>query len=300
MKPVIKCYLYEDSLKFFGEGPYRLLKGIERLSSLRAAAGEEGMAYSKAFALIKNAEQALGFPLTEKKVGGKSGGGSVLTERAKEFLSKYELWREKVNAACLTAYEEVFHWPKIGCAVMASGRSKRFFGNKLTASLRGKPLASYAVALATSISFDKRMLLTRSEEVKALFFDTIPVLLHDKPHKSEAIALAVTALEDMDGILFLQADQPFVKEESVRAMLSAFRKNPNACYRLSFKDTLSSPVLFPKRLFDPLKHLAEGQGGSALFADGEKPIGIEAQSEDELFDVDTREDLILGQGAPSR
>ena len=292
MKPVVKCYFYEDSLKFFGEGPYRLLKGIERLSSLRAAALEEGMAYSKAFSLIKNAEQALGFALTQKRVGGKNGGGSVLTERAVRFLSDYELFLKKVNAACLTAFDEVFSRPKIGCAVMASGQSERFSGNKLITPFLGKPLASCAVALAASTPFDKRILLTRSEEVKTLFEGEIPVLLHDKPHKSETIALAIKELSDMDGILFLQADQPLVKRKSIEKMLSSFEQNPQACLRLSFGKTVASPVLFPKRLFEALAHLSENESGNALFSRGETFVPVFAEGEEELADIDTQEDLL--------
>ena len=39
MRPVVKVYLYREEEKVFGEGPYRLLLGIERHASLRAAAG---------------------------------------------------------------------------------------------------------------------------------------------------------------------------------------------------------------------------------------------------------------------
>ena len=51
--------------RFFGEGPYRLLLGVEQTQSLRASAQRMGMAYTKAFRIIKNAEAHLGFPLLE-------------------------------------------------------------------------------------------------------------------------------------------------------------------------------------------------------------------------------------------
>jgi molybdate transport system regulatory protein len=108
MKSVIKVYLYEDDEKFFGEGPYRLLKGVERLGSLRSSAIEQGMAYSKAFKLIKCAEEKLGFALTEKHVGGKEGGGSKLTDEAKEFIKKYEEFSKRANDDCAKLYSEIF------------------------------------------------------------------------------------------------------------------------------------------------------------------------------------------------
>lgn len=108
MKSVIKVYLFDGDEKFFGEGPYRLLKGVERLGSLRSAAAELGMAYSKAFRLVKVAESKLGFALTEKHVGGKEGGGSKLTEDAKEFLTKYEEFSRRANEDCAKLYSEIF------------------------------------------------------------------------------------------------------------------------------------------------------------------------------------------------
>ncbi len=109
MKPVMRIYLYdEDNERFFGEGPCRLLHGIEEYGSLRSAAIHMNMAYTKAFSLIKHAETALGFPLTEKQIGGKNGGGSRLTPQAKEFLEKYERYKEACYEANRRIYSEIF------------------------------------------------------------------------------------------------------------------------------------------------------------------------------------------------
>lgn len=108
MKSVINVYLYEDGVKFFGEGPCRLLHGIDRTGSLRAAAMEMDMSYSKATTILNRAEKALKFPLTEKKIGGKGGGGSQLTPEAKEFLKRYEKYREACYEANSRIYHEIF------------------------------------------------------------------------------------------------------------------------------------------------------------------------------------------------
>ncbi|MCQ2555356.1 MAG: LysR family transcriptional regulator [Clostridia bacterium] len=90
-------FVNENNEKFFGEGPYRLLRGIEKNGSLRATAMEMGMSYSKALKLIDNAEKELGFSFLTRVVGGKAGGGSYLTEEGKEWLNRYEAYRN----ACL-------------------------------------------------------------------------------------------------------------------------------------------------------------------------------------------------------
>lgn len=105
MKPVIKVFLYDEKEeRFFGEGPYRLLCGVEETGSLRRAAAKMDMAYTKALSMVKKAEEALGFPLTEKFTGGKGGGGSRLTVQAQEFLKKYEKFRD----GCQDAGNELF------------------------------------------------------------------------------------------------------------------------------------------------------------------------------------------------
>lgn len=105
MKAVTKIIFFDDSgEKFFGEGPARLLHGIEEKGSVRAAAISMKMAYTKALAILRNAEAALGFPLIIRTTGGKSGGGSILTKQGKEWLNQYEAYRD----ACIQANSELY------------------------------------------------------------------------------------------------------------------------------------------------------------------------------------------------
>ena len=128
MKPVTKITLTDDNgIKFFGEGPCRLLRHVEKTGSLRAAALEMEMAYSKASKILKQAEANIGFPLTRRSAGGKDGGGSILTPEGKQWLRQYEAYRN----ACIKANRELYRqfFPKIGCVIMASGLGKRFGSN---------------------------------------------------------------------------------------------------------------------------------------------------------------------------
>ena len=125
MKPVTKIIFTDDNgIKFFGEGPFRLLCSVEKTGSLRAAAMEMEMAYSKASKLIKQAEANLGFSLTIRSAGGKDGGGSILTPEGKRWLRQYEAYRDACVKANQSLYRQFF--PKLGCVIMASGLGKRF------------------------------------------------------------------------------------------------------------------------------------------------------------------------------
>ena len=105
MKAVTKIvFLDEQGQKFFGEGPFRLLRGVEETGSLRAASMRMGMAYTKALKMVKNAEEALGCPLTTRAVGGRDGGGSRLTPAGEEWLQKYEAYTD----ACIQANSKLY------------------------------------------------------------------------------------------------------------------------------------------------------------------------------------------------
>jgi len=101
----IRVFLCDDDhLRFFGEGPCRLLHLIEETGSLRAAAMSMGMAYTKALAIMRRAEKNLGFPLTARRIGG----GSVLTPKAKEFLHDYETYRDACIQSSRELYTQIF------------------------------------------------------------------------------------------------------------------------------------------------------------------------------------------------
>ena len=105
MRAATKITFFDDNgEKFFGEGPARLLRRIEEKGSLRAAALSMEMAYTKALSILNHAESALGFPLVIRVTGGKSGGGSRLTEEGKEWLERYESYRD----ACIQTNSKLY------------------------------------------------------------------------------------------------------------------------------------------------------------------------------------------------
>ena len=108
MRVAYRIWLDNDG-KAFGEGPYRLLKGIEKTGSLRQAAAEQGISYRKAWLVLKDIEKRLGFQIVERQVGGVSGGGSVLTASGKSLMKRYEQFRAEANKAL----ERIFckHFP---------------------------------------------------------------------------------------------------------------------------------------------------------------------------------------------
>ena len=62
LRVVLSARVFSDQ-KCFGPGVSQLLKRVDELHSLRAAALSMSMAYSKAWTVVRNAEDGLGFHL---------------------------------------------------------------------------------------------------------------------------------------------------------------------------------------------------------------------------------------------
>jgi molybdate transport system regulatory protein len=107
IKVVLKVQLDRGG-KAFGEGPYELLRRVETTGSLHKAAAQMGMAYSKAWKLIRMIEERLGFGILEREVGGRSGGGSRITPQGKDFMSCYAKLREEAQEAVKRIFKKRF------------------------------------------------------------------------------------------------------------------------------------------------------------------------------------------------
>lgn len=94
--------------KAFGDGPFELLRRVEKTKSLHRAALNMGMSYNKAWRLMGMLEKRLGFPLLERKAGGLSGGGSRITPEAKRLMQRYERFRKEVGKALETTFKKHF------------------------------------------------------------------------------------------------------------------------------------------------------------------------------------------------
>ena len=291
MKVVTRItFWHQNGEKFFGEGPARLLMGIEEHGSLRSAAISMNMAYTKALKLMKNAEAALGFPLTTRTTGGKDGGGSILTPEGKAWLSRYEAYTK----ACEEANQQIFRkfYPKVGCVIMASGLGKRFGGNKLMADFHGNPMILQALDASHSFK-ENRVVVTRHEDVAMLCEKHgVKVVLHDLPHRSDTVRLGLESLGDVDACMFLPADQPLLHPETVELLIARWEANQQSIVRPICEDAPGSPVVFPSWTFPQLRNLPEGKGGGWVMKQHPESVDTVPISDAyQLMDADTPETL---------
>jgi len=87
-----------DNERFFGPGRVELLQRIGETGSIRRAAADMGMSYKKAWEMVSTVNKQAVRPLVVPKVGGEKGGGSVITDEARELIAFHARLRERFLA----------------------------------------------------------------------------------------------------------------------------------------------------------------------------------------------------------
>ena len=107
LKLTVRLYS-DDDRRCFGPGIATLLERVEEHHSLRAAAASMEMAYSKAWRIVRTAEEVFGCKMLNSTIGGRHGGGAVLTEEAWQLLEAYRQYVAQVEAFSRERFGEAF------------------------------------------------------------------------------------------------------------------------------------------------------------------------------------------------
>ncbi len=180
---------------------------------------------------------------------------------------------------------------RLGCIILAAGKSVRFGGNKLLAPLAGKSLLEHTLEAIPLPCFSQVVAVVSDPEVETLCRrHGVKTVAYQGGPQSQSIRLGLEAIQDADGCLFILGDQPLCSSDSIRCLVSAFQAQPQVVHRLAYQGQPSSPTLFPAHLFPALKKLTGEHGGMA--AVGDTPVWYsEAAGPQELWDADTPEKL---------
>lgn len=292
--------LYKED-KFFGPGMARLLFMVQETGSLTMASKEMGMSYSKAWKMVKLAEEALGFPLLHTQVGGSGGGGAGLTARAKAFVRIYQTFEDEVYLKTRSLWEdhrraflEIMDKPKVGAVLMASGFSRRMGENKLLLSLGSDRVIDWILNLLAELSFDQVAVISQYGEVlKAARDKGFMAIENKRAHlgKSQSVVKAVRAMPQMDGYAFFTGDQILLRQEFVQDMLVSFQEDPDKILIPRYGAETGSPCFFPKRFGEALKNLKGEEGGQTVIQDNPDQVRyMEGGDQQQGWDFDTPED----------
>lgn len=180
----------------------------------------------------------------------------------------------------------------IAAVFLASGRGKRFGGDKLLWKVEGMPMAERVFrALPPEIP---GVVVTGDRNIAVLAQKYPHIRVAENRDERDDIALTIRrGLEalpvEADGALFFVCDQPWLERASVCRLADAFQKDPTKIYALSCGDRMGNPCLFPRNFFGELMTLPPDTGGKAVIARHPDLVRrIQAADARELKDLDYR------------
>lgn len=104
VSPALKGWLLWDGEFVMGPRYVRLLEGIVRHGSIRAACGDLGLSYRTCLSRIRRMEDVLGEPVVITQRGGAERGSAVVTPLGRRLVRAYRAWRDEMERASRRAF----------------------------------------------------------------------------------------------------------------------------------------------------------------------------------------------------
>ena len=184
---------------------------------------------------------------------------------------------------------------RVGAVLMASGSAHRFGRGKLLETVDGMPMIQHTFQAVPPELFCRAAAVSACPRILALAEEQgyLPI---PNPQAAEGISasvrLGLSALLDMDGVLFAVCDQPWLKRSSTQRLLEQFSAAPNLICALGWQGQRGNPVIFPSALFPELLDLTGDRGGGRVIQAHPGLLRlVDVEDPGQLRDVDTPEDL---------
>lgn len=93
LAPRLKVWLLCDNLFLMGPNYLRFLRAVDQTGTIREAGKAVGWSYRTCLNRVRQMERVLGHRVIHTTRGGASGGGSELTDEARDLIRLYRAWR---------------------------------------------------------------------------------------------------------------------------------------------------------------------------------------------------------------
>ncbi|MBZ9730619.1 nucleotidyltransferase family protein [Salegentibacter sp. JZCK2] len=190
---------------------------------------------------------------------------------------------------------------KIGIIILAAGSSSRLGYPKQIVEFRGKSLLQHSIEVAESLKFDSKILVlgAKAKEIEKKIDCRNFKIVYNQNWKegmgtsigkgtSEALKLE----DDLDHILILLSDQPFITSEKIQELIRIQLSTNKPATFSEYLGNVGVPAIFSRSLFSDLKGLKGDQGAKKLLRNKSFEFRT-VQFEKGIFDVDTAADVTL-------
>ncbi|WP_034919923.1 NTP transferase domain-containing protein [Gillisia sp. CAL575] len=190
---------------------------------------------------------------------------------------------------------------KIGVVILAAGSSSRLGYAKQLVEFKGKSLLQHAIDVSDLLEFETKVLVlgARKDKIESeIDLKEFEVVMNENWEEGMSSSIRKGVLRsqesenDLDHILILLSDQPFVSKERIEELIQVhLDKNSQATFS-EYAGNIGVPAIFSAEVFYDLKELKGDQGAKKLIHDQNLDFEI-VKFEMGNFDVDTAEDVEL-------
>ena len=183
--------------------------------------------------------------------------------------------------------------------VTAAGSAERFGGKKLLAPVNGEPLLDHTIRslldggvteVIVVVSADARRELAR--DVNAMNDARVRPIENPDPSRGMFSSIQIGVAEATgDALLVLPGDMPFVRPETVRAVIAKYRERP-AIVSPRYNGKRGHPVVMPLSLRDEIAATPPSANlHDVIKRHPGEPVHVDVNDAGVVRDVDTRSDL---------
>jgi molybdenum cofactor cytidylyltransferase len=194
---------------------------------------------------------------------------------------------------------DVNHSPKskarVAALILAAGGATRMGSTKALLPWGRTTLLGHCVKVALSSSVDEVHVIIGpdGDAVRRSLQDSrVRVICHDgwQEGMGSSIAAAVRQLDhDLDGVVILQGDQPFVTPALLDRLIECRDEARIEMAACSYRDTLGPPAFFPRNTFERLASLSGDRGAKSILLEDPARTAV-VDFPRGAFDIDTPED----------
>lgn len=184
----------------------------------------------------------------------------------------------------------------VSAIILAAGLSKRMNQNKLKMKIHNKYIYEYIFDTIKTCNgcFSEVIVVAKESDILERALDLgFKAVKNEMSYlgQSTSIKLGIQNSGRTCGHMFFVADQPYIKEDTVKELLITFEKNPNKIVMACYNGINGNPVIFPIMFKNNLLKLVGDTGGRKIIQENiDKLIKVHVQSDNEYVDIDTMED----------
>jgi len=186
---------------------------------------------------------------------------------------------------------------KPGIVILAAGQSSRLGSPKQLLRFNEKSLLQHCVEEALQTNIPVIVVVGANSQLIKYELKDLHITIAENRRWQEGMSTSLQCglmaakniNNEIDGIIFMVSDQPFVSVMLLNNLLRAQNENSLPIAACGYAGRLGTPVLFHKYFFDALMDL-QGDSGAKKLIEKNKNLATEVSFPEGVIDIDTVED----------